>query len=49
MVNFFLIPLQYRVLFVNMVALGWTAFLSTLNARQHAFIEIKDPVPGNIQ
>lgn len=28
-----LIPLEFRVVFVNMVALGWTAFLSTLNSR----------------
>ncbi len=33
LVNFSLVPLQFRVVFVNLVALGWTAFLSTLNSR----------------
>lgn len=33
LINFLLIPLEFRVVFVNMVALGWTAFLSTLNSR----------------
>lgn len=32
-VNFYIIPLQFRVPFVNLVALGWNAYLSVLNAR----------------
>lgn len=29
-VNFALVPLQLRVLFVNVVALGWSMFLSSM-------------------
>lgn len=31
-VNFTLVPLQYRVLVVNIVSLGWNCFLSYLNS-----------------
>lgn len=33
MVNFYLIPLPYRVPFVNIIALGWNAYVSVLNSR----------------
>lgn len=29
-INFALVPLQYRVLFVNVVSLGWSMFLSSM-------------------
>lgn len=32
-VNFYLIPLSYRLIFVNIFAVGWSAYLSNLNAK----------------
>ncbi|OAA62760.1 integral membrane protein mpv17 pmp22 family [Niveomyces insectorum RCEF 264] len=32
MVNFSVVPLEHRVLFVNVVSLGWNAYLSYLNS-----------------
>lgn len=29
-VNFFLIPIQYRIIFINIVAVGWTCMLSRI-------------------
>ena len=33
MVNFCLVPVNYQLVFLNIVAIGWTAFLSNLNAK----------------
>ncbi|ERS96861.1 protein Mpv17 [Sporothrix schenckii 1099-18] len=32
MVNFSLVPLEHRVLFVNLVSIGWNSYLSYLNS-----------------
>lgn len=32
-INFYFVPLNYRLVFVNVVALGWCAYLSNLNYR----------------
>ena len=32
-VNFYLIPLNYQLLFLNVIAIGWTAFLSNANQK----------------
>jgi protein Mpv17 len=32
-INFYLVPLNYQLLFLNFVAIGWTAFLSNANAK----------------
>ncbi|KAM7188736.1 Mpv17 / PMP22 family domain containing protein [Naviculisporaceae sp. PSN 640] len=36
MVNFKLIPLEHRVLFVNVISLGWNCYLSFLNSSSSA-------------
>jgi protein Mpv17 len=33
LLNFYLIPLPFRAPFVNLVALGWSAYMSVLNAK----------------
>lgn len=33
LVNFKLMPLEYRLLFVNVVSIGWNCYLSYLNSR----------------
>ncbi|KAK1598346.1 Mpv17/PMP22 family protein [Colletotrichum navitas] len=33
MVNFKLIPLQHRLLFVNVISIGWNSYLSFLNSK----------------
>jgi hypothetical protein len=30
-INFKYVPLQYRVLFASLVALGWNAYMATFN------------------
>lgn len=43
-INFYLIPLNYQLLFLNFVAIGWTAFLSNVNAKAsqaHEYASIK--------
>jgi protein Mpv17 len=32
MVNFKLVPLDYRLLFVNVISIGWNCYLSYLNS-----------------
>lgn len=32
MVNFKLVPLQHRLLFVNVISIGWNCYLSFLNS-----------------
>lgn len=32
-VNFYLVPLNYQLLFLNVIAIGWTAFLSNANQK----------------
>lgn len=32
MVNFKLVPLHHRVLFVNVISIGWNSYLSYLNS-----------------
>lgn len=32
MVNFKLVPLEHRVLFVNVISIGWNCYLSYLNS-----------------
>lgn len=32
--NFFLVPLQFRIVFINIVAIGWTCMLSRIGNRQ---------------
>lgn len=32
-INFYLIPLNYQLLFLNVIAIGWTAFLSNANQK----------------
>ncbi|KAI9224796.1 hypothetical protein BC828DRAFT_372523 [Blastocladiella britannica] len=34
LVNFYFTPVQHRLLVVNTVALGWNAYMSTLNAKE---------------
>lgn len=41
-VNFCLIPLNYQLLFVNVIAIGWTAFLSNANQKASQADEISD-------
>lgn len=31
--NFYLVPLNYQLLFLNVIAIGWTAFLSNANQK----------------
>ena len=41
--NFSIVPLQYRLLFVNVVALGWNAYLSvktSSNSTHKPFIQV---------
>lgn len=33
LVNFKFVPLQHRVLFVNLIAIGWNCYLSFLNSQ----------------
>lgn len=39
-INFYLVPLNYQLLFLNVIAIGWTAFLS--NANQKASDEMEN-------
>lgn len=36
-VNFYLVPLNYQLLFLNVIAIGWTAFLSNANQKAGEF------------
>ena len=31
-----MVPLNYQVLFLNVIAIGWTAFLSNMNEKSSA-------------
>jgi len=39
--NFKLVPLQYRLLFVNVVSIGWNSYLSFLNSSKTKGMEGK--------
>ena len=39
-VNFYLVPLNYQLLFLNVIAIGWTAFLSSMNEKSSDNYEI---------
>lgn len=42
-INFYLVPLNYQLLFLNFVAIGWTAFLSNMNektSRKYDLLEL---------
>jgi protein Mpv17 len=34
LVNFKLVPLHHRLLFVNVISIGWNSYLSYLNSRK---------------
>ncbi|XP_048236703.1 protein sym-1-like [Haliotis rufescens] len=34
LINFYLIPLQHRVLFVNFVALGWNTYMAWMSEKK---------------
>ncbi|KAK9764146.1 Protein required for ethanol metabolism [Basidiobolus ranarum] len=40
LINFWLVPLTHRVLFINLVALGWNTYLSWLNQRTRMVTEM---------
>ncbi|KAK3300189.1 uncharacterized protein B0H64DRAFT_380226 [Chaetomium fimeti] len=42
MVNFKLVPLQHRLLFVNVISIGWNCYLSFLNSSGDAKREVEE-------